>query len=226
MTGPPRATTDPLVLELPFHGRWRTHNSPARRIPSHGTHLFGTTYAIDFVAVDARDRSATPSWRSMLSVEPPERFTGFGRPILAPATGIVVSTLDGELDHVARRSVIALLSYAATQGGRIRSGPAAIAGNHVVVSLGERGPFVTVAHLRRGSVRVQPGDVVSVGEQVGECGNSGNSTEPHVHLQATDSTDWSTARGLPVSFRGYRPAGSSTIVAQGMPGEGEIIDAG
>ncbi|QEV99097.1 M23 family metallopeptidase [Microbacterium caowuchunii] len=217
---------DPLVLEPPFRGRWLTQNSPAHRIPSHGTHLFGLTYAVDFVAVDARGRSAQPSWRSRLSVESPEHFTGFGQPILAPATGVVFSTLDGEDDHVARRSVIALLSYATTQQMRIRSGPAAIAGNHVVMSLGEGGPFLTIAHLRRGSVRVRAGDAVSVGDQVGECGNSGNSTEPHVHLHATDSADWSLARGLPISFRDYRLAGSSTLVTQGMPGEGEIIDVG
>ena len=43
---------DPVLLELPFRGRWQARNSPARRVPSHGTHRFGVTYAIDFVAVD------------------------------------------------------------------------------------------------------------------------------------------------------------------------------
>lgn len=42
----------PVVLEFPFRGLWMARNSPARRVPSHGTHAFGVTYAIDFVAVD------------------------------------------------------------------------------------------------------------------------------------------------------------------------------
>ena len=107
----------------PFNGRWLARNSPARRAPSHGTHLFGTTYAIDFVGVDERGRSAARTWRTLFSVESPELFVGFGRPILAPARGRVVAVHDAEPDHVARRSQLALLPYALRQ--RERSGPAA-----------------------------------------------------------------------------------------------------
>lgn len=75
---------DPVVLDLPFRGRWRARNSPARRVPSHGSHLFGTTYAIDFVAVDATGRSEPRNWRSALWREDPRGFVGFGAPVLAP----------------------------------------------------------------------------------------------------------------------------------------------
>ena len=44
----------PLDLAYPFEGRRLTRNSPADRVPSHGTSLFGTTWAIDFVPVDGR----------------------------------------------------------------------------------------------------------------------------------------------------------------------------
>lgn len=92
---------EPVLLDFPFHGRWLTQNSPARRIPSHGTHRFGVTYAIDFVAVDSRGRSAPRMWRSLFSVEPPELFRGFGESVHAPAGGTVVIAHDGEPDHVA-----------------------------------------------------------------------------------------------------------------------------
>lgn len=52
-----------------------------------------------------------------------------------------------------------------------------------------------------GSVQVQPGQPVRVGVPVAQCGNSGNSTEPHLHLQVSDSTDWTSAQGLPFAFR-------------------------
>ena len=69
----------PVVLSLPFTGSWLAANSPARRIPSHGTHFLGQTFAIDFVAVDTRRRTATVrDWRTVLSVEPVDRFLGFG----------------------------------------------------------------------------------------------------------------------------------------------------
>lgn len=215
---------EPVLLDFPFHGRWLTRNSPARRVPSHGTHRFGVTYAIDFVAVDARGRSARRTWRSLFSVEPPELFRGFGESVHAPAGGTVVIAHDGEPDHVARRSQVAIIPYALTQAGRVREGIAAIAGNHVVVALSPAGPFVAVVHLRRGSVAVRPGDRVDAGEQVGQCGNSGNSTEPHVHVQVTDSTDWPTARGLPMAFRRTGDL-SNDPDAHWLPQESEIVDA-
>jgi hypothetical protein len=215
----------PIVLELPFRGRWLARNSPARRVPSHGTHALGTTYAVDFIAVDERGRSAPPSWRSVLSVEPPEAFAGFGQPILAPAAGTVAAVHDGEEDHEARRSQLTLLPYMLGQAGRVRAGHAAIAGNHVVIALGPAGPYVALVHLRRGTVGVRVGDVVAPGDAVGQCGNSGNSTQPHVHVQVADSLDWSRARGLPMAFR-FRRATTDDIVV-GMPAESEIVrDAG
>ena len=194
---------DPVLLDFPFTGRWTVQNSPANRVPSHGTHLLGTTYAIDFVAVDAHGRSAPPSFRAVFGTEAPEAFTGFGVPVLAPAAGTVAAVHDGEPDHKARRSPFALAGYALTQRQRVRQGPAGIAGNHVVLATGSGAApaYILLAHLRRRSTAVAVGDTVRPGTQLGECGNSGNSTEPHVHLQVCDSMDWERARGLPLAFR-------------------------
>lgn len=208
----------PVVLALPFTGRWRVENSPARRVPSHGTDLFGTAWSIDFVPVDERDRSAPRTWRTVMGAEPPERFTGFGRPILAPVAGTVVIAHDGESDHVARRSPLTLVPYALTQARRIRAGMSAVAGNHVVIRIGARGPYVALVHLRRDSVAVRVADVVQAGDEIGRCGNSGNSTQPHVHVQVTDSVDWLFARGLPLTFT--RPGGEPHL-----PAEGEVVEA-
>lgn len=189
-----------MILHYPFHGRWMAQNSPARRVPSHGTHLLGTTYAIDFVGVDDRGRSAPWRWRAALATERPEDFAGFDRPILAPVSGTVVVAHDGEVDHVARRSVPAGIPYLLSQGRRLREGTAAIAGNHVVIALKADGPFVLLAHLRRGSVCVAVGEDVTISRPVGACGNSGNSTQPHVHVQANDTLPDAGARGLPIAF--------------------------
>ncbi|MGO1935708.1 MAG: M23 family peptidase, partial [Cellulosimicrobium funkei] len=149
--------TRPVELALPFQGTWLVRNSPARRVPSHGTDLFATTYAIDFVAVRGRRTAAVRDWRTALGTEPPERFVAFGRPVLAPAAGTVVAVHDGEPDHEARRSPTALLGYALTQAARARRGAAALAGNHVVLALDPPGTYVVLAHLRAGSVAVEPG---------------------------------------------------------------------
>ena len=175
----------------------------------------GTTYAIDFIPVDARGQSAPWSWRAAVATEAPEIFFGFGAPILAPCSGRVVIAHDGEPDHEARRSQLTLVPYMLGQSGRARGGPPAIAGNHVVIATGADGPYILLAHLRKGSVKVAVEDHVQVGGAVAACGNSGNSTQPHLHIQATDSTDWDQARGLPIAFRA--PG------APALPGESEII---
>ena len=222
--------TEPIILALPFTGRWLTQNSPARRVPSHGTDLLGTRYAIDFVAVDDLGRTATHTvWRPLFATDPPDRYLGFGRPLLAPVDGVVVETHDGETDHAGRRSPFALAGYALGQAGRLREGVAAVAGNHVVVAMRDREAVVAVVHLRRGSLRVAVGDEVVSGQVLGECGNSGNSTQPHVHLQANDRADLSVASALPIAFRPFREwtRGSSEPVvrASGVPAEGSVVEA-
>src|SRR5690606_11370266 len=126
------------------------------------------------------------------------RFLAYGQPILAPADGTVVAVHDGEPDHEARRSQLALVGYMLGQAGRLRRGPSALAGNHVVIALADRPVFVVLAHLRAGSIRVAVGDSVRVGSQLGECGNSGNSTQPHVHVQVMDGADPRVAHGVPL----------------------------
>ncbi len=212
----------PVVLSLPFTGWWQVARTPARRVPSHGTHFGGQTYALDFVPVDERGRPDTRrDWRSVLAVEPVERFVGFGRPVRAPADAVVVVAHSGEPDLVARRSPVAALPYLLGQGRRLRDGLAAILGNHVILELGG-GELVLLAHLRAGSLRVRPGERVGTGQPVGECGNSGNSTQPHLHLQVMDSADLLAARGLPVAFRDYAVR-SGGVTAVGVPGQREII---
>ncbi len=222
------SASDHVVLTLPFHGTWLVRNSPARRVPSHGTDLFATTYAIDFVAVRGRRTATTRDWRTLLSTEAVTRFFAFGQPILAPADGRIVAVHDGEPDHVARRSRFAQVPYALTQAARARGGAGALAGNHVVVELPDHRGHVVLAHLRAGSIRVCVGDRLQVGEQVGECGNSGNSTQPHVHVQVMDAVDPFTAHGLPMSFSDYRvwprSGRSPVVIRQGIPGESEVVE--
>ncbi|MEV6348378.1 M23 family metallopeptidase [Actinoplanes sp. NPDC051851] len=215
----------PVELILPFRGSWIVENSPARRVPSHGTHAFGAGHAIDFVAVRGGRTATVRDWRTVLSAEPVERFYAFGRPVLAPAAGRVVSVLDGVPDLVARRSFPSRLGYALTQASRARQGARGLAGNHVVLALADDGPYLVVAHLRRGTVAVREGDRVSAGEPLGRCGNSGNSTQPHVHLQVMTDADPFAATGVPILFRDYRVHGRDGLQERGLPDTGDIVEA-
>ncbi len=158
----------------------------------------------------------------------PERFFAYGRPILSPADGVVVDVHDGEIDHVGRRSQLTLVPYALGQLARLRQGLGAIAGNYVTIALGDSGAFVALVHLRAGSIRVAVGEKVKTGQPVADCGNSGNSTQPHVHVQVMDSQDLSIARGVPMAFRRFRewPRGAKEVHIResGLPGEGAVVE--
>lgn len=224
-TGP--ATPRPVVLMLPFAGSWIVENSPARRVPSHGTDAFGTSHAIDFVAVRAGRTAPVRDWRTALTVEPVQRFYAFDQAVFAPAGGRVVSAQDGVPDLAARRSPFARIGYALTQAARARQGARGLAGNHVVIELAAGRGYLVVAHLRCGTVAVRPGETVVAGQPLGRCGNSGNSTQPHVHVQVMDDIDPFAAAGVPILFARYRVHrrdGADEFVAEGLPDTGDIVE--
>lgn len=206
-----------VPLALPGPGRWLVQNSPASRIPSHGTRIYALAHSIDLTPVGQDDRSAPYGLGSFLRTEPPEHFIGFGREIRAPLDGIVRAVHDGEPDHAAHRGLPSV-AYMLTQQRRAAEGWVALAGNHLVIEAEARtvglSVFVALCHLQRGSLLVEMGDVVHGGQSVARCGNSGNSTEPHLHLQAMDAADPSRARALPITFPG------------GLPRNGSVIDGG
>lgn len=202
--------TASLDLEYPFAGRWLIKNSPANRVPSHGTPLFATSYAIDFVPVDDAGRTGPITFGALLRPEPPERFPGFGRTILAPVEGIVAAGHDTEADHRAYRGLPSIY-YALTQRRRAKAGWVGLAGNHVLIENGTI--VVALCHLQQDSLEVRPGQRVRVGDVIGRCGNSGNSTEPHVHLQAMDHGEVERANAVRLTFKGS------------LPSNGEIIEA-
>jgi murein DD-endopeptidase MepM/ murein hydrolase activator NlpD len=93
-------------------------------------------------------------------------------------------------------------------------------GNHVVLDLGN-GEYAFFAHFKQGSVAVKPGDAVEPGATLGACGNSGHSSEPHLHFHVQDSPTPFSGDGLPAQFVDYVANGAS--VARGEPRRGERI---
>lgn len=196
-------------LAFPFTGRWLVQNSPANRIPSHGTMLFASSYAIDFVPVNDAGRTARFSLGSLLRPQPPELFPGFGRPVLAPAAGIIVAAHDTEHDHPAYRGFPSI-GYALTQRRRASAGWKALAGNHIFIE-SDDGVVIALCHLQRSTIVARPGQRVAAGDLVSRCGNSGNSTEPHLHVQAFDASAVERARAVGFSFNGSLPRNGQII---------------
>jgi hypothetical protein len=204
----------PVAIRPPVAGRWLALNSPASRVPSHGVQAYGQCYAIDLV-FDPPGGSR-PGMSLWPLARRPADFPGFGQPVLAPADGVVVRAHHAERDHWSRTSPLALVYLFTVELLRELFGPSRILGNHVVIDLGD-GVYAALAHLRRRSVRVTTGQRVTVGQQIAECGNSGNSTEPHLHVQLMDHPSVLLAAGLPVRFQ---PADGGPAA---LPGNGQHL---
>jgi hypothetical protein len=118
-------------------------------------------YALDILGVNAFGARAAlfGSSRDL------ESYVIYGQPIFSPCDGKISVTADGLPDHI-------------PPAGDTEN----LAGNHVLIECGDF--EVLVAHLRQHSVRVTIGDVVAVGDPLGEVGNSGNTSEPHLHIHA------------------------------------------
>ena len=143
-------------------------------------------------------------------------YYAYGLPVRSPADGLVVAVHDGEPDV-----------------GPGRTGRGQGAGNHVVLEVAP-GQYLFIAHLRAGSVVVSTGQRVAAGQIVGIVGNSGRTTEPHVHLHLQDTPVANSGEGIPLDFANYVVLATGTRVDRGRPTGGthhgrfmgEIVQAG
>lgn len=123
----------------------------------------------------------------------------YDRTVRAPASGRVVAVHDGAADAAPGRPE-------PHNGG----------GNRIVVEVAPA-QYLVVAHLRAGSIPVAVGQSIRQGDPVGRVGNSGNSTEPHVHLHLQDTPATDAGESIPFYFSNYVVVGSKATVARGMP---------
>lgn len=120
-----------------------------------------------------------------------EDYWAFNRPVLAPADARVVEVADGLRDNAPGHM-----------------DPQHAAGNHVILDLGH-GEYALIAHMRHGSITVTVGDRVRAGQTIGRCGNSGNTSEPHVHFPRpgrAEALPRPRSAGRFLGLHGRRPA--------------------
>ena len=84
------------------------------------------------------------------------------------------------------------------------------------------GEYLWICHFQPGSIKVSAGDQIAEGQVIGKVGNSGNTSEPHVHIHLQDSNDADFAEGIPLEFHHYRVNGKH--VDGGIPTGGIKAD--
>src|SRR5437868_1812372 len=183
-------TSNVLVIAPPLRGGvWLAANGPSaesghRRamIPLEGAYYIAQRFAIDWLKIDTLGHSFTGDSLKNSS------YYAYGNDALAVADGIVTEVKDSIPENVPGINSRAVPITLETVGG-----------NHVIIDVGG-GHFAFYAHLQPGSIRVKLGDRVRRGQVLGLVGNSGNSTEPHLHFHISDASSPLGSDGIPYAF--------------------------
>ncbi|WP_052087917.1 M23 family metallopeptidase [Paenibacillus wynnii] len=165
------------LFNLPFGGEWLVYWGGKSRFVNYHYEYEQIRYAYDFLK---EKNGYTYEGNPKLN----DSYFAFNEEIYAPAEGVVVEAIDGILDNE-------------PVGKMNEEQPA---GNMVLIQH-TNGEYSTIAHLKKGSVKVKTGDTVTTGQLIGLCGNSGNSSEPHIHFQVSSGTDENKLTTLPITFK-------------------------
>ena len=185
-------STPPVAIGPPLDGGdWLAANGPGRNsqhrrgfVPVEGRGRIAQRFAIDWVRLNADGRTFSGDQKDNKS------YRAYGAEALAVSDALVVATKDGIPENVPGPASRAVLITLETVGG-----------NYVVLDLGG-GRYAFYAHLQPGSLRVKTGDRVTRGQVIGLVGNSGNSTEPHLHFHVSDGVSPLGSEGLPYAMSG------------------------
>ncbi len=170
-----------MTYSLPFNGEWIVVNGSVLKPMSHSWNITSQRYAYDFVQLDPS--SSTHHGDPMVL----DNYYCYGKEVTAPADGIIVSAIDRYPDSPIDKK------------GRAVCSANDIRGNHLIIKHSDN-EYSLLAHLKPGSLIVHAGQSVKRGDSLAQCGNSGNTSEPHLHFQLQSSPNFYTAAGLPLSF--------------------------
>jgi predicted Ser/Thr protein kinase len=157
----PESKAKAVVLSMPVRGDWLMLNAGRSALINTHYSLREQRNAIDMEKLaDGHERTGAP--RKL------ESYPSWGEVVYSPVDGTVVAAKDDLDDNAV--------------GETDRDNPV---GNGISIDMGG-GHFVLMAHFQKGSLLVSTGQVVQVGQPLAKCGNSGNTSHPHLHIQVQD----------------------------------------
>ena len=161
---------------LPFKGVWTVFWGGDTKEQNYHVESLAQKNVFDIMVYD--ERGSTHKGNGLIN----EDYYAFGKELFAPCDGEVVLVVDGVKDNVP---------------GTLN--PIYIPGNTVVIKT-SKGEYVFFAHFKQHSIVVKQGQQVKTGELLGLCGNSGNSSEPHLHFHLQNVEDMILATGAKCFF--------------------------
>ena len=201
--------TPQIEYSLPFCGEWYTANGGVTKNTSHSWEILPQRFAYDFIIVDEEGKSYSGDRKNLKS------YYCYGKDILAPADGIVISIKNNFPD------------CRIMENEQTDPDTPDIGGNRIIIKHSPT-EYSAICHLMPKSVTVRSGQTVKRGDVIARCGNSGNTSEPHVHFQVQNTAHFYSSTGLPIFFSKIQKrlySQYSTVDTRPFPGmEGEKGD--
>ena len=183
-------------LELPFDEEWWVFWGGRNVSENYHAAYKNQRFALDIVQ---RVNGSTHTGNGSQN----EDYYCFGKRLNAPGSGKIVTVRDDVSDNIPGQL-----------NGDFPEG------NYIVIDH-ENGEYSMLAHFKEGSIVVSVGDVVTKGQELGRAGNSGNSSEPHLHYQLQTNANPMNGEGLPAQFLNYYA--NETFVERGEPVRNEYV---
>ncbi|HEY6436115.1 MAG TPA: peptidoglycan DD-metalloendopeptidase family protein, partial [Ignavibacteriaceae bacterium] len=163
-------------LQLPFRGEWTVFwGGDTKELNYHVEHQ-AQKNAFDIMITDNKGSTFKTDGKTN------EDYYAFGKELFAPCDGEIVLAVDGIKDN---------------KPGELN--PNYVPGNTVIIKTANN-EFLFFAHFKQNSIRVKQGQKVKQGELLGLCGNSGNSSETHLHFHIQNTEDMNVATGVKCYF--------------------------
>lgn len=179
---------------MPFRGEWWVYWGGDNASVNYHVSAADQVRATDLVIMD--ELGHTHSGLGLANTD----YYAYGKEVLSPGNGKVVSVVDSIPDNVPRQN---------------NNNPAQAAGNHVIIQVASS-EYAVICHFIPGSIKVRHGEAVGAGQLLGLCGNSGHSTESHIHFHLQNSPTVFQGNGLTPLIFGVRlnRNGSTTELRQ------------
>lgn len=162
---PPKFERNSTALGLPFKGKWFTVWGGDTKAQNYHVNFPAQRRAFDFLILGKQNKTYERSGTRN------EDYYAFGQPIYAVCDAVVHDVKTGIDDN---------------KPGEMN--PAQPLGNAVILKT-KNDEYIFYAHFEKETIKVEKGQEVKRGQFLGNCGNSGNSSEPHLHLHIQDGPD-------------------------------------
>jgi murein DD-endopeptidase MepM/ murein hydrolase activator NlpD len=172
----PKMERNSSKLQLPFKGEWTVVWGGDTKELNYHVESEAQKNAFDMVIKNEKGNSYKTDGITN------EDYYAFGKELLAPCDGEIVLVVDGVKDNIPGVS-----------------NPIYVPGNTVVVKT-KNHEYLFFAHFKQHSIVVKQGQKVMQGQLLGLCGNSGNSSEPHLHFHIQNVEDMNIATGVKCYF--------------------------